>query len=443
MAFSYFVRRYRYIVSRWGHAPNLLAWELWNEVDLTQNYKPNEVNCGTWHGKAYSALRNLDPYRHLITTSFAIFPGSTYIWPLMDYTMVHGYGAVDMADMARTTIAKMLTLDPNKPSYVAEFGTDWNWNNPGLVDNDRTGINIHNEQWGSLMAKASGAGFSWWWDNIIDPQNQYYHYKGIAAFVAGEDLAQQGYQPVRFAASTKVESDAIIAPILDWGVKPPSNLFVLNPDGTLSPDTSSLSQMQYGVSAHPDLRNPPTFQVHYPTKGKFLMSIVLASPTGATAQVKVDGISAGEKTFPSGPANFTLEADVSAGDHKITVDSIASDWYQVGSFVFTNCSIPLESTGLIGKTKVLGWVRSRVHTWFQVKHNYPQPIVSDGVVSVNICTDPSTWNLQWWDTTSGKISQQSQLACSCSNGHCSPLELKVPLIDSTTFDWAFKLLLTR
>jgi len=173
------------------------------------------------------------------------------------------------------------------------------------------------------------------------------------------------------------------------------------------------------------------------------MSIVQASPTGASAQVRVDGTSVGEKTFPSGPANFTFDVDVSAGDHKITVDSIASDWYQVGGFIFTNCSISLESTGLIGKTKVLGWVRSRSHTWFQVKHNYPQPNVPDGVVSVNICTVPSTWNLQWWDTTSGKISQQSQLACSCSGGHCSPLELKVPLIDSMTFDWAFKLLLTK
>ena len=35
-----------------------------------------------------------------------------------------------------------------------------------LYTNDKKGINMHNEQWGSLVSKAAGGGFSWCVNNI-------------------------------------------------------------------------------------------------------------------------------------------------------------------------------------------------------------------------------------------------------------------------------------
>jgi len=35
----------------------------------------------------------------------------------------------------------------------------------------------------------------------------------------------------------------------------------VNRDGSVIPDVSELSMYQYGISAHPELRNPPTFVI--------------------------------------------------------------------------------------------------------------------------------------------------------------------------------------
>jgi len=440
-ASAYYDRRYRYIAARWSYATNLLAWELWNEVDDTQNFQSHINDVTQWHSKFYTLMRNYDPHRHIITTSFGTFPGIKSIHSLMDYIQIHNYGASDMTSMAISTVTYLESEFPNKPVLVAEYGTDWNWNNPGLLTNDKIGINMHNEQWGSLMAKASGGGYSWWWDNIIDPDNQYYHYKGISSFVAGEDLIHQAYKRISVVSKTSVNSDANISPALQWGVKPPSNRFTLNPDGTLTPDVSSLSELQYGVSAHPDLRNPPTFIVNFLEEGQFSMNIIEGSPTGARVQVSLDGKVVTDRPLASGALNVVLEFPVPAGKHEIFVDSIASDWYQVNSFTFTHCTFALETYAIQGKSKVLGWAKNREHTWWMVKNNHLQPVISDGVVSLDICSSTSmSWNVEWWDTTAGKVSARETAHCSCNAGKCDPLSLQVPKIDSSNFDWGFKLL---
>jgi len=224
-------------------------------------------------------------------------------------------------------------------------------------------------------------------------------------------------------------------------VKPPNNLFTLNLDGTLTPDVSSLREMQYGRSAHPDLRNPPTFIVTFLQEGQFSMNIIEGSPTGAEATVSLDGKVVATKSLASGPLNVVIEFPVPAGQHKIFVDSTASDWYQVNSFTFTHCTTALQAYALQGKSKVLGWAKSREHTWWLVKTNHTQPVIQDGVVTLNVCSSTSmSWNVEWWDTTAGKVSNRETAHCSCNEGKCDPLSLNVPKIDSvSSFDWAFKL----
>src|SRR5690242_11425008 len=85
-----------------------------------------------------------------------------------------------------------------------------------------------------------------WWDSVIDPDNQYYHYDGIAHFIVGEDLDKQNYQvalalsllhqlnsffsqltlvpqPKVLSVSTAVAMDVVVSPVLNWGVTPPAN----------------------------------------------------------------------------------------------------------------------------------------------------------------------------------------------------------------------------
>ena len=65
---AYFLRRLRYIVARWGAHANLVAWELWNEVDLTDHY--DSATVAAWHRDIADFLRGIDPVQHPITTSF-------------------------------------------------------------------------------------------------------------------------------------------------------------------------------------------------------------------------------------------------------------------------------------------------------------------------------------------------------------------------------------
>jgi hypothetical protein len=40
--------------------------------------------------------------------------------------------------------------------------TDYNGDDASLLTNDKSGINMHNEQWGSFVSKAAGGGASWY-----------------------------------------------------------------------------------------------------------------------------------------------------------------------------------------------------------------------------------------------------------------------------------------
>jgi len=215
---------------------------------------------------------------------------------------------------------------------------------------------------------------------------------------------------------------------------------VVNRDGSVIPDVSELSMFQYGLSAHPELRNPPTFVVDFTTNGEFIMFISQGSPSGARAQVRLDGIIAADQTIPSGTTNITVTVKIPAGKHNISVDSVDSDWYMTESFTFTNVFSALQTYSLIGKSKTLGWTRSKAHTWWLIKNNATQPQISDGTFVLDICSSPSIWKLEWWNTVKGEIATTTQVQCSCTNGKCSPLTISVPEIDSkNVYDWGFKL----
>ncbi len=59
-------RRLRYSVARWGWTTNLAAWELWNEVDNMDDF--NSDRCANWHREMGQYLKQIDPWRHLVTT---------------------------------------------------------------------------------------------------------------------------------------------------------------------------------------------------------------------------------------------------------------------------------------------------------------------------------------------------------------------------------------
>jgi len=191
-----FQRRLRYIVARWGYATNLQAWELWNEADL--------VASGTamtnWHAEMADTIRALDPYDHLISTSRATAVAGAAYWalPQIDFTQVHHYGFplnYDIPTVAETLLRQHLTAQPAKPTLLGEYGVAHSPTE--TIEWDPEAVGFHQGLWVGLLAGGFGTGLSWWWDNVVDPEDLYFHFEPVARFVEGVAFDRQGFTPTK------------------------------------------------------------------------------------------------------------------------------------------------------------------------------------------------------------------------------------------------------
>lgn len=235
-------RRYlRYVVARWGHSPHVLAWELWNEVDLTDQPEPIDPVVD-WHREMAGVLRDLDPNRHLITTStsdenmtffawLGTLPIETYelayapVWelPEIDFVQLHSYqvsGWTIRAPVARTLtslISRMAAF--GKPVLLAEAGIDFRGPAETLAE-DPGGEGFHDLVWAGLFAGGLGSGMSWWWDEVVDPQDWYFHFEPLAALVSGVDFPGEGFrrsvEPVENAADVDAYVLSGTSTVLAW-----------------------------------------------------------------------------------------------------------------------------------------------------------------------------------------------------------------------------------
>jgi hypothetical protein len=196
-----FARRLRYVVGRWSAATNLLAWELWNEVDLTGGYR--SADQVAWHREMAAVLRALDPADHLVSTSFSIFTNDDAVWRVagLDFTQLHFYSRIpvqilpNLAANIATWVPERIT-DFRRPVLFAELGVDA----AGPAETravDPEGIGIHDGLWAAPMAGSFGTAMTWWWDNLIDvePDRYYPMFGSVARFLADVRWDRERFAP--------------------------------------------------------------------------------------------------------------------------------------------------------------------------------------------------------------------------------------------------------
>ncbi len=220
VAESYFRRRVRYIVARYGAATNLLAWELWNEVDLTDGYAPSV--SATWHRETAEYVRGIDAARHLVTTSFGYFFDDPVVWEQsgLDLTQIHFYsqagGLTLFPDLARVVVdwPAQRVQAFGRPSLFAELGVAAA--GPGeTVAADPEGIGVHDGLWAGAFGGAMGSAMTWWWDNVIaaDPARYYPMFGSVARFLSDIAWDREGFvvdEPaVSGTASTAVRAHVL------------------------------------------------------------------------------------------------------------------------------------------------------------------------------------------------------------------------------------------
>ena len=172
-------RRLRYSVARWGWTENLVAWELWNEIDNMDHFDSRA--SAAWHQEMGAYLRKIDPWKHLITTSWR--DRKTFAVPEIDIVQGHSYFGPEF-DAAEYSLEDTdhLMSGFGKPFFFGEQGIE------GPVSVDPEGKHFHDCLWATAMSGAAGTGMYWWWHNYIETYDLYHQYAGVAKFMAGEDL---------------------------------------------------------------------------------------------------------------------------------------------------------------------------------------------------------------------------------------------------------------
>ena len=189
-----YAKRLRYIVARWGAFPNILAWEFFNEIDNEYAYlKHSDVVA--WHRDMGRRLRALDPYRHLITSSFTGGSERPDLFALaeMDFAQYHSYNEKYPARMQAEKTARFYEKY-GKPFYVSEYGTDWKGWKPDTDPHFRA---LHQAIWSGAFTGAAGTAMTWWWEHIHSG-NLYHHWSALSTFLEGTGIGRAGMQPAHF-----------------------------------------------------------------------------------------------------------------------------------------------------------------------------------------------------------------------------------------------------
>lgn len=413
--------RLRYIIARWGYSQNILSWELFNEVEWTDNFSANKAAIKDWHEEMAAYLKKKDVNKHLVTTSYANDANDPDTWniPEIDFTQTHYYNGSPNIETVLSSGIQSYLSQFSKPTLNGEFGLVPNTSSLAAIDPD--GVYIHNSLWASAFSGAMGAAMSWWWDTYIDPQNLYTHFKPLGTFISSINLKNDNYKRVATTVSGGGNADLSISPGADWG-KSPASAFTVNPDGSLSPNSSQLSRYLYGSIYNTSFRNPPTFTITYPVSGQFKIITGGSSGTNPKIDIYVDGILQLEQVAS---ANSTYSVTINSGTHTIKVDNSGTDWILISQFVFSNISSPLNTYFLksFDNTKACGWIHNKQYNWQYLKNNAVAPPAVTGAAITIPGMQEGSYMVQFIDCSTGIVSSSTVASAVAGN-----LVISVPTV---------------
>jgi hypothetical protein len=398
-------RKLYYILARWGYSPNLMAYELFNEVEGTDAAKGKMwSDIALWHREMALFLRQYDGYRHLLTTSSEPgVPADSPIWETVDYFQSHAYPSDVITALGPTEAAKG-AKKADKPAFTGEFGA------ADLKDPE--GVYLHAGLWSSIMRGDGGAAQYWDWDNV-EKNDLYSHFRAASAYVVASGLAgQSGLTAVSLPVSTSQKADLRFGPGGGFAAASQSE-FTVGEAGAPAGMEKFPAFLQ--GQAHRDMMPKPlTFQVNYAEPGKFAVTVGQVAKAGAHLKIALDG-KAVERDFPSGAQDHapardeaTLRADVPAGAHSVTVENTGHDWVTVREFVLSQYAPALAAKARIGKDYAAAWLYHRSQ-WDAAK-DANLTAASGRILLAGL--QPGKYRATWWDTREGRSIDASDLTVS-------------------------------
>jgi hypothetical protein len=421
-------QKLRYYVARYAHSTHVQSWEFWNEV----------VAPAEWIAEMSAYLKSIDPYNHLVTTTY----GYDEVWklPTIDFTQTHTYGTAEQRHDCAAEIARLCrehTEKFGKPHLVGEFGIDWQKSDRDH-DPDGNGINLHNGLWSSLASRGMGGAMIWYWDGYVHPLNLYHEFTALAKFAEDIPWNKLDLRPAETTMPTvEVQPgtpwrDLSVQPPMGWG-KASGTEFTVEADGRISGE-GAFSSFLYSP-AKPNERQPLSFRVTCPEGGQLVLHVDTVS-TKAVVQVRIDGQTAWEKEFKAGPegegeyketkwveqyklwqSTFDQDyaIDIPAGEHTISLENLDGDWISIGKYTFGGCVDPryaadLAVRGIQTDDLAILWLQNTEHNWYNAAHEVENAPIKPATFELKGLKD-GEYVIEWYDTRTGMKVREEKAKC--------------------------------
>jgi hypothetical protein len=190
----------RYMVARWGYSTNIAAWEFFNEIDNGVFNKADSIliphiYVTNWHDEMSRYLKDIDPYKHLVTTSISHrdIAGMNSI-AYIDFNQKHIYKHTE----------KIPTIYPDyiqtygKPYVVGEFGYRWEDANPKYAK--EADYDYKRGLWFGMFSPTPILPMSWWWE-FFHEQNMEPYFRSVREVSDMMLKAGEGsFEPVAISA---------------------------------------------------------------------------------------------------------------------------------------------------------------------------------------------------------------------------------------------------
>lgn len=421
----FYRNKLRYLVARYGCLTHVLSWEFWNEADIVTNYDPELSRV--WHERMGRYLRSIDPYHHLVTTSFARSAGDPPVDGLkeLDYVQTHLYGGADPVE--RLTEYQRQKETFGKPHYVGEFGAS---SSESGFAKDPNGLQVHDSLWASVACGGSGTAQCWYWESI-HAHSLHPMYTAVARFTSGVDWPAEQMKRVEPACAWgRVPEPMPRKDLVLKTLSPSWKTTEWNRPRTYSVDRSGLreadplEEIQYSSHAHKDKHNPVRMEVDLPWATQFGVNISgVSGYGGAKLVLRLDGKAVLEKDFadtnPPGKHetlkqyNGWYGVDVPPGKHVVELENVGTDWFLCNYLLRDGLEChqpPLLAWATAGRTTALAWVRLEGRSWAQVcSVGAKLPPCPASVLQLPGLAS-GRWRADLWDTWAGRIVQQSMVA---------------------------------
>jgi len=444
--------RLRYLVARYGYSKNIFSWEFFNEVDLIDDYDSTLV--ADWHRQMATYLRSIDPWKHLITTSYARSQGDPVVDGLdeLDFVQTHHYQARDVAAAFQRDVQDKVAVR-NRPHFHGEFGISHSGKETGKLDPN--GIHLHNGLYSCVGLGVAGTPMTWWWDSYVHPRDLYPIWGSFTRWIDGFDFIAQEARPIKAELrwsrpDVKVPSRDFVLSVSDQSWQPapfnkPTKVRI-SANGKATYDVKPAGIL-HGRRNHPDLHNPVTFQLELSKPTRFIVDVGdVSGHGGAALQILLDGkeVLRAEFVDQANPekggtlSQFagSYEMALPSGRHTVVAKGIGNDWLMVDAYRIPGIvrpeTPPLRVLGAVGKSRALVWVQNPDVTWSQARRDDFQPHrVADSRLILSDL-EPGRWTVEHWDPQAGAVSETATVIV----GEDGRLEVDLPTI---TWDHALRL----